>query len=137
LDKFIGDAVMAFFGAPYEQRDHARRAVEAAIAIHRKVAVWNRARVEERQPVLDLRIAINSGPVVVGDVGAARRVDYTVLGNTVNVAARLEQFVAGPGEIVVGPETRGQLGGAFEIEDLGDLTLKGLEEKVRGYRVVF
>jgi len=137
LDKFIGDAVMAFFGAPYEQPDHARRAVEAAIGIHRKVAVWNRTRLQDGQPVLDLRIGINSGPVVVGDVGAARRVDYTVLGNTVNVAARLEQLVSGPGEIVVGPETRGQLGEAFETEDLGDLTLKGLEEKVRGYRVVF
>jgi len=136
LDKFIGDAVMAFFGAPYEQLDHARRAVEAAIGIHRRVAEWNQTRSRAGQPTLDLRIGINSGPVVVGDVGAARRVDYTVLGNTVNVAARLEQFVAGPGEIVIGPETQSQLAGAFETEDLGDLTLKGLEEKVRGYRVV-
>ncbi len=137
LDKFIGDAVMAFFGAPYEQPDHARRAVEAAIGIHRKVAEWNETRRQEGQPALELRIGINSGPVVVGDVGAARRVDYTVLGNTVNVAARLEQFVAAPGEIVVGPETHGRLGGTVETEDLGDLTLKGLREKVRGYRVVF
>jgi|GEM_PF-151186 len=136
LDKFIGDAVMAFFGAPYDQPDHARRAVEAAVRIHRTVGLWNRERQDSGEPVLDLRIAINSGPVVVGDVGAARRVDYTVLGNTVNVAARLEQFVAGPGEIVIGPETRRQLGESVATEDLGDLTLKGLKEKVHAYRVV-
>ena len=140
LDKFIGDAVMAFFGPPYDEPDHARRAVAAAREIRRSVESWNRERRERSLPVLDLRIAVNSGPVVVGDVGSDRRVDYTVLGHTVNVAARLEQFVAGPREIVIGPETArvltAGLEGGARIEEVGEVTLKGLEEGVRAYRIV-
>lgn len=136
LDKFIGDAVMAFFGAPYDQPDHARRAVEAAVDIQRRITTWNRARRAEGLPTLDLRVAINSGPVVVGDVGSARRVDYTVLGNTVNVAARLEQAVAEPGQIVIGAETERRLGEGIRTEPLGEVALKGLEERVMVYRVV-
>jgi adenylate cyclase len=135
LDKFIGDAVMAFFGPPYDDPDHASKAVGAAIEIRRRVGAWNRERRARDLSTLDLRIAVNSGPVVVGDVGSDRRVDYTVLGNTVNVAARLEQFVAGPGEIVIGPETERLLAGEVPVEDLGDVNLKGLEEKVHVYRV--
>ncbi|MGD2115848.1 MAG: adenylate/guanylate cyclase domain-containing protein, partial [Acidobacteriota bacterium] len=135
LDKFIGDAVMAFFGPPYDDPDHAVRAVGAAVEIRRAVSEWNRERRARELPVLDLRIAVNSGPVVVGDVGSDRRVDYTVLGNTVNVAARLEQFVAGPGEIVIGPGTERSLNGRVPLEDLGEVTLKGLAEKVRVHRV--
>ncbi len=148
LDKFIGDAVMAFFGPPYDEPDHARKAVAAAREIRRSVEAWNRERRGRSLPVLDLRIAVNSGPVVVGDVGSDRRVDYTVLGHTVNVAARLEQFVAGPREIVIGPETArvlngggrgtgtGGLEGGARIEEVGEVTLKGLEERVRAYRIV-
>jgi len=136
LDKFIGDAVMAFFGAPYEQPDHARRAVEAAVDIQRRITAWNRARRAEGLPVLDLRVAINSGPVVVGDVGSARRVDYTVLGNTVNVAARLEQAVAEPGQIVIGAETERLVGRRVRTEPLGEVALKGLEDRVMVYRVL-
>ena len=91
LDKFIGDCVMAFFGAPVAQADHALRAVRAAVEIQEGLAVWNAGREAEGLPGFKARIALNSGPVVVGDIGSARRVDYTVLGNTVNVAARLER----------------------------------------------
>lgn len=135
LDKFIGDAVMAFFGAPLEQADHARRAVEAAIRLQRDLAAWNEERSRRGLPRVTARIAINSGPVVVGDVGSARRVDYTVLGNTVNVAARLEQFVAHPGDVVIGQETHRLLDGAFDTEPLGEFQLKGLQQKVHAFRV--
>src|SRR5690606_23180800 len=80
LDKFIGDCVMAFFGAPMPQPDHAIRAVRAAVAIQRAIKALNDERVPRGQPPLLSRIALNSGPVVVGDVGSKRRVDYTVLG---------------------------------------------------------
>lgn len=136
LDKFIGDAVMAFFGAPLAQPDHARRAVEAAVRLQRELAAWNRERTAAGKPEVTARIAINSGPVVVGDVGSARRVDYTVLGNTVNVAARLEQFVAHPGDVVIGEETHRQIDDAFETESLGSFQLKGLQRKVEAWRVL-
>ena len=134
LDKFIGDCVMAFFGAPVAQPDHAVRGVRAAVEIQAGLAAWNARRAAEGLPGFKARVALNSGPVVVGDIGSARRVDYTVLGNTVNVASRLEG-VAPPDEIVIGPETHRLLGGAFPTEPLGELALKGLQQKIQAYRV--
>src|SRR5947209_9905881 len=135
LDKFIGDCVMAFFGAPVAQPDHALRAVRAAIEIQEGLDVWNAGRAADGLPGFAARVAVNSGPVVVGDIGSARRVDYTVLGNTVNVAARLEAFVARPGDVVVGPETHRLLAGAVATESLGELSLKGLQQRIVAHRV--
>ncbi len=135
LDKFIGDCVMAFFGAPVAQPDHALRAVRAAIEIQEGLTAWNARRAAEGLPGFRARVALNSGPVVVGDIGSARRVDYTVLGNTVNVAARLEAFVAEPDDVVLGPATHLLLGGAIPTEPLGEFQLKGLQQKIQAYRV--
>jgi len=137
LDKFIGDCVMAFFGAPVRQRDHALRAVKAAMEIQRGLAAWNTENqaAGEELPPLVARIGINTGPVVVGEVGSSRRVDYTVLGNTVNVAARLEAHVAGPGDVILGSETHRLVGGAVATEPLGDFQLRGLSQKVVAFRV--
>ncbi|HEX3528849.1 MAG TPA: adenylate/guanylate cyclase domain-containing protein [Thermoanaerobaculia bacterium] len=135
LDKFIGDCVMAFFGAPVPQADHAVRATRAAIEIQRELTAWSAARNADGLPGFAARVALNSGPVVVGDIGSARRVDYTVLGNTVNVAARLEAFVAKPGDVVLGPETYRLLDGAIPTEPLGEFQLKGLQKKIMAYRV--
>jgi adenylate cyclase len=136
LDKFIGDCVMAFFGAPVAQADHALRAVRAAQRILEAQEGWNADRARRGLPTLAVRIAVNSGPVVVGDVGSRKRVDYTVLGNTVNVAARLEAYVGEAGEITIGQETHRLLGGAVPAEPLGEFQLKGLEQRVHAYRVV-
>ncbi len=135
LDKFIGDCVMAFFGAPVPQKDHARRAVEAALEIQRRLAEWSARRREQGLAGFAARVGVNSGPVVVGDIGSRRRVDYTVLGNTVNVAARLEALVARPGEVVIGPETHRLLAGAIDTEPLGELQLKGLQQRIVAFRV--
>ncbi len=135
LDKFIGDCVMAFFGAPVAQPDHALRAVRAAIEIQQGLAAWNARRTAEGLPGFKVRIGVNSGPVVVGDIGSSRRVDYTVLGNTVNVAARLEALVAQPDDVVLGPETHRLLNGTIQTEALGELQLKGLQQRIRAYRV--
>jgi adenylate cyclase len=135
LDKFIGDGVMAFFGAPVAQPDHARRAVRAARGIQAALALWNAERSAAGRAPLAVRVAVNSGPVVVGEVGSEQRVDYTVLGNTVNVAARLEES-AGPGGVVVSAATLERLGEeAGEAEALGELALKGLRNRVVAYRL--
>jgi adenylate cyclase len=136
LDKFIGDEVMAFFGAPLPQSDHAERAVRSAIRLLSEVTRWNATRRAEGLDEVRVRVAIHSGPVVVGDIGSARRVDYTVLGNTVNVAARIEEFAAEPGRIVIGETTHAALGGRFASVPLGDVQLKGLKRKIAVYRVV-
>ncbi len=135
LDKFIGDAVMAFFGAPLPQPDHAERAVRCAVALQKALTVWNRERAVAGLDPVEVRIAIHSGPVVVGDIGSATRVDYTVLGNTVNVAARLEEFVAQPAQIVIGESTQGAIAHLFPTEHLGNVQLKGLSRKIAAYRI--
>ena len=136
LDKFIGDAVMAFWGAPLPQDDHAERAVRSALLIMEGLEGWNAEREAAGEDPVSVRVAIHSGPVVVGDIGSATRVDYTVLGNTVNVAARLEGSVAKPGQIVIGETTQAAIAHAFETEHLGDMPLKGLSRKIAVYRVV-
>ena len=136
LDKFIGDAVMAFFGAPLPQEDHAERAVRSALDLSRAVGRWNRQRVVDGLEPVEIRIAIHSGPVVVGDIGSESRVDYTVLGNTVNVAARLEEYATEPGQIVIGETTHGAVAGVFPTEHLGNVQLKGLSRKIAVYRVL-
>ncbi len=136
LDKFIGDAVMAFFGAPLPQDDHAARAVQSALRLTGLVEQWNAERRAEGLDTVEVRVAIHSGPVVVGDIGSASRVDYTVLGNTVNVAARLEEYASQPGQIVIGETTHAALAGLFPTEHLGDVRLKGLSRKIAIYKVV-
>lgn len=135
LDKFIGDAVMAFFGAPLPQDDHAERAVRSALALMRGLARWNRERSMQGDEAIEVRIAIHSGPVVVGDIGSETRVDYTVLGNTVNVTARLEEYVARPGQIIIGETTQAAVAHLFPTEHLGNIQLKGLSRKIAVYRV--
>jgi len=136
LDKFIGDAVMAFFGAPLPQADHAERAVRSALDLSRGVARWNRQRVADGLDPVEIRIAIHSGPALVGDIGSERRVDYTVLGNTVNVAARLEEYAAEPGQIVIGETTHSAVASVFPTEHLGNVQLKGLSRTIAVYRVL-
>jgi adenylate cyclase len=137
LDKYIGDCVMAFFGAPIECEDHALRAVRAAVQVLDALDVWNADRSVSGLPAVRCRVALNSGPVMVGDIGSAQRVDYTVLGNAVNVAARLEAAVAEPGQIVVGAATRDLLpDGVFRLSPLGTHHLRGLQQPVEAYRVL-
>jgi adenylate cyclase len=102
LDKYIGDCIMAFFGAPEEQSDHAERAVTTAQAMLRRLEKLN-ANGFWQEPI-QLRIAINSGKAVVGDVGSSQRVEYTALGATINLASRLES-VCPPDECVVSEAT--------------------------------
>ena len=136
IDKFIGDAVMAFFGAPFDQPDHAERAVAAALKIRAEVAAWNHERTAKGEIPIEVRVAVNTGEAIVGDIGSQRRVDYTVLGNAVNVAARLEEFVAQPGDVVIGPDTYRAIEARYDCAQLGFFSLKGLSAQVPLYKVL-
>ena len=136
IDKFIGDAVMAFFGAPIDRKDHAARAIAAALKIRQGMDEWNRERVARKEPEIAVRIAINTGEAIVGEIGSERRVDYTVLGNAVNVAARMEEYVAGAGDIVIGPATYESARDQFRCAQMGHFALKGLSAQVPMYKVI-
>jgi class 3 adenylate cyclase len=104
VDKFIGDAVMAFWGAPEIQADHAARALRAAQAMVESIRADNRLRVARGQRPVRLRIGLHSGTVVVGNIGSASRINYTIVGDTVNIAARIEELgcdLQGDGDIIV------------------------------------
>jgi adenylate cyclase len=135
LDKFIGDAVMAFFGAPIPQEDHADRAILAGLMMQKLVTDWNAERETAGLPQVRIRIGINSGPAVVGNVGTEKRVDYTVLGSAVNIASRLESGVAKPGQLVISSNTLERVVGSFDTEALGEFALKGLQQKLPVYAV--
>ncbi len=131
LDKYIGDAIMAFFGAPAPDPDHAAHAVEAARAMQQGLKRMNDNR-PEGYPELRMRIGINSGEAFAGDIGCEKRMDYTVMGSTVNLASRLESGVAKPGQIALGPRTA-ELLGLEGLEQIGPVCLKGIEQEVRPY----
>ena len=135
LDKYIGDAIMAFFGAPNPDPEHARHAIEAAIAMQETLYALNAAR-PEGYPELRMRIGINSGEAFAGDIGCEKRMDYTVMGSTVNLASRLESGVAKPGQIVVGPHTA-ELAGTAGLRQLDGFSLKGIEQEVRPFEVLW
>jgi adenylate cyclase len=135
LDKYIGDAIMAFFGAPNPDADHARHAVDAAVAMQEALYTLNDLR-PEGYPELRMRIGINSGEAFAGDIGCEKRMDYTVMGSTVNLASRLESSVARPGQIVVGPQTA-ELLGQEKLRQLGAFSLKGIEQEVRPFEVLW
>ena len=131
IERFAGDAVMVVFNAAVDQPDHPLRAARAALAfadVSEQVAAgrpdWPR-----------FRVGVNSGPAVIGNVGAAEQRSFTAIGDTTNLAARL-QAAAQPGRVVVGPTTRAALGGAAVVEPLGRLELKGKSEPIEAFVLV-
>lgn len=134
LDKFIGDAVMALFGAPYTREDDAARAIKAALRIYRGLDLYNLTAPEGKK--LNIRIGINSGNVIAGNFGSMERMEYTVLGDTVNVAARI-QAISEPGQILIGPETFKQVQGRFMFRFLGEKVLKGKSGAIPIYEVLW
>jgi adenylate cyclase len=134
LDKYIGDAIMAVFGAPLDMPDHAARAVKTAIEMRSRLAEFNAER--KSGPLLQIRIGINSGKAVAGEIGSVNKREYTVLGDTVNTASRLESSVAKPGLIVIGPNTYDAVKDQFDLRAMGEFALKGKENKVIVHEVL-
>jgi class 3 adenylate cyclase len=135
IDKFMGDSVMAYFGAPLPQRDHALRAVAAAADLRSALAERQRALAPDA-PLrgVQLGIGIHTGQVVVGNIGAEQRADFTAVGDAVNVAHRLEKQAA-PGEILVSEAVQRQVRGAFQLRFAGERSLAGRQEPVHTYAV--
>ncbi|MGC8764233.1 MAG: adenylate/guanylate cyclase domain-containing protein [Acidobacteriota bacterium] len=134
LDKFIGDCVMAVFGAPIPLNDHAVRAVRCALDMRWALEALNRE--QKDRPPLAFRFGLNSGPMVAGDIGSMRRMEFTVLGTTVNAASRIETAVARPGQILVGESTYLLARDAFRFRKVGDVEVKGLSKPLAVYEVL-
>ena len=146
LDKYMGDAVMAFWGAPDDQPDHAERACRAALAVGAALEADNRARAATGQPPVRMRIGLHSGPAIVGNIGAPGRVNYTLIGDTVNVANRLEAYgkeasAVGAGAdsaaiILLSAATRDRLGPGWGVEDLGEHQMRGRAGRIGVFRLL-
>ncbi len=133
--RLLGDAVLAFFGAPTAHEDDPRRAVMAALEMMEEMAAY-RGRVQREFGVdFNVRIGINTGPVVVGDIGSGASAEYTALGDAVNVAARMEQ-TADPGTVRIAHDTYRLVAPLFDVEELGPVEVKGKTEPVVAYRIV-
>lgn len=129
LDKFIGDAIMAFWGAPVGDSEHARHAVEAALEMSQVLEDF-RQELGELGPHFDVGIGIHSGPAVVGFIGAQARLDYTAIGDTVNLASRIEGLTKGVSRILVSDATRLACADHYEFVPHGSHQVKGREQAV-------
>jgi adenylate cyclase len=129
LDKFIGDCIMAFWGAPLDDPEHARHAVEAALEM---AQVLQRFKHElgEADADFDVGIGIHTGPAVVGLIGSEQRREYTAIGDTVNLGSRIEGLTKGVSRILVSRETMEACGDAFEFKSFGSFKVKGREQEV-------
>ncbi|MBB5192969.1 adenylate cyclase [Silvimonas terrae] len=134
LDKFIGDCIMAFWGAPADDPDHARHAVAAALEMAKELEAFRQSLTDLDVP-FDVGIGIHTGPAVVGFIGAPSRLDYTVIGDTVNLASRIEGQTKGIARVLVSEATRAACGthGEFDFVDHGSHQVKGRDQPVQLY----
>ena len=137
VNEMTGDGIMALFGAPIALEDAPQRAIRSAIAIHREMTRFNEKLKKEKGflPTLEMRIGINTGPVVVGTLGNDLRVEFKAVGDTVNLAARMEQS-AEPGTTYVTENTFKLAEGLFRFEALGEKQIKGKENRIKVYQVI-
>ena len=137
VNELTGDGIMALFGAPIALEDASQRAVRSALAIHREITKFNDNKKRDRVnvPPIKMRIGIHTGPVVVGTLGNDLRVEFKAVGDTVNLASRVESL-AEPGTTYVTDDTFSLCEGIFRFESLGDRDIKGKEKPVRIYRVI-
>jgi len=135
LDKFLGDAVMAVFGAPVSRSDHSVRAIRTALAMQAGVKELSQKRVAEGKDPIEVGIGVSAGEAVAGSVGTESRMEYTVIGDRVNLAARLEAN-ATPGQILISQWTYEKVDKLVNARSLGYFKVKGKEEEVEVYEVL-
>jgi adenylate cyclase len=140
LDKYIGDAIMAFWNAPRRQEDHADRALRCAVLMQREMRELNRAWMQEGRKTepFQVRIGVNTGDVVVGNVGGEERFDYSAIGDPVNLAARLEPANKTYGTLTMASEftIRDVDASAYRLRELDLIAVKGKSEPVTVYEVL-
>ena len=137
LDKFVGDMVMALFGAPLDDPHHADHAVEAALDMIAALAVLNARWKAEGRPELDIGIGINTGPMIAGNIGSEAIMSYTVIGDAVNLGSRLESLNKQYGtRIIISDATRERLSRPYRLRPLGDVVVKGKTRPVAIFEVV-
>ncbi len=136
LDKFVGDMVMALFGAPLDDDAHADHAVETAIEMVTGLKALNATWAAEGKPPLDIGIGINSGDMIAGNIGSRAIMSYTVIGDAVNLGSRLESLNKEYGtRIIISDATRSRLKGSYTIRPLGDVVVKGKTKPVAIFEV--
>ena len=134
VDKLMGDSVMALFGAPISLGDDPLRAIRCALEMQREATRFNLAQEAKGLPVLPMGIGINTGPVVAGNIGSSTKMEYTVIGDEVNIAARM-QGIAAPGEVLISGNTYHIISEAIYVTPLEPITFKGKNTVVAVYRV--
>jgi len=137
IDKYVGDEVMALFGAPTHYPDHALRAISTGMLIIETLRKWNQERKEAGEIPIEMGVSVHTGLVVVGNMGAENRLNYTVLGTNVNLAARLCD-VAKPYQLIISQNTldESNIKEFFHVRPLPALTPKGFVEPVQIYEVI-
>ncbi len=135
LDKFMGDGIMAFWGAPVAHSDDPIRAISCAVDQMEVLGRFNRRRVEDGQAALAIGMGVHTGTLVAGYVGSSKALSYTVIGDTANTSARL-CGIAEAGQIIVSEGTLSRLGNRFEVEELAPAKLKGKEKPLRIFNVL-
>ena len=135
INQFTGDGVMALFGAPVAHEDHAQRACFAALAIQKAVGEYGEKIKKETGADFIMRVGLNSGPVIVGSIGDNLRMDYTAVGDTTNLAARMESL-AKPGSILASKNTYRLSRDYFEFDSQGKIEVKGKEEPQEAYSLI-
>ncbi|HUU32948.1 MAG TPA: adenylate/guanylate cyclase domain-containing protein [Vicinamibacterales bacterium] len=136
IDKFVGDMVMALYGAPLDDPDHADHAVQTALDMVRELRQLNRVWAVEGRTALDIGIGISTGEMIAGNIGSDTIMSYTVIGDNVNLGARLESLNKDFGtRILISEATRRQLKGSYDIRPLGDVMVKGKSKAVPVFEV--
>ncbi len=138
LDKFVGDMVMALFGAPLDDPDHADHAVQTALAMIAELGRLNAQwKTQGRYTELGIGIGINTGPMIAGNIGSEAIMSYTVIGDAVNLGSRLESLNKQYGtRIIISDATRERLKGLYQFRALGDVVVKGKTQPVAIFEVV-
>jgi adenylate cyclase len=135
VDKFVGDAVIGIFGAVHPAADDTLRAVQAALSMQERLRWLQQQWRESGQEIIEARIAVNTGEVVLGNIGSPQRMDFTAIGDTVNTASRL-QGVAEVGKVIISRATCEELADRIEVKDLGEVALKGKGKPIGVYEVL-